>query len=108
MTKQYMTFEMTTISIMYSLSQMFDEFYLCKPYTSREANSETFLVGKGFKGGYDINHPYKVNSGHHFDSPKWSVYRSMNFGISRLQANFTHLLFAKIIIILFKPLYGVF
>lgn len=57
-TKQYMTFEMTTISIMFALSQMFDEFYLCKPYTSREANSETYLVGKGFKGGFDIKHPY--------------------------------------------------
>jgi hypothetical protein len=35
-----------------------DEFYLCKPVTSRMANSETYLVGKGFKGGVYLNHPY--------------------------------------------------
>lgn len=57
-TKQYMTFEMTTVSVMFALSQMFDEFYLCKPFTSREANSETYLVGKGFKGNITFSHPY--------------------------------------------------
>jgi hypothetical protein len=31
------------------VSYFFDEFYVCKPYTSREANSETYLVGKGFR-----------------------------------------------------------
>ena len=36
----------------------FDEFYVCKPYSSREANSELYLVGKGFKGNIDIGHPY--------------------------------------------------
>jgi len=56
-TKQYTTFEMTTVSVMFALSQLFDEFYICKPYTSRQANSETYLVGKGFKGA-DIDHPY--------------------------------------------------
>ena len=29
-------------------SSFFDEFYLVKPYSSRKANSETYLVGKGF------------------------------------------------------------
>jgi hypothetical protein len=57
-TKQYMTFEPITISVMYAVSTMFDEFYLCKPYSSREANSETYLVGKGFKEPLTIEHPY--------------------------------------------------
>lgn len=57
-TKQYMTFEMITVSVMFALSQLFDKFYLCKPYTSREANSETYLVGKGFKGHVGLDHPY--------------------------------------------------
>jgi hypothetical protein len=57
-TKQYTTFEMITISAMYALSQLFHEFYICKPITSREANSETYLIGKGFKGGITIDHPY--------------------------------------------------
>ncbi len=57
-TKQYTTFEPATVSVMYAVSYFFDEFYLCKPYTSRMANSETYLVGKGFKGGADLDHPY--------------------------------------------------
>lgn len=57
-TKQYTNFESSTISIMYALSHMFDEFYLCKPYSSREANSETYLVGIGFKQAVDMKHPY--------------------------------------------------
>lgn len=59
-TKQFTTFESITISVMYAVAYFFDEFYICKPYTSREANSETFLVGKGFKGEISIDHPYIV------------------------------------------------
>lgn len=58
-TKQYTTFEPITLSIMYATSAFFEEFYICKPYSSREANSETYLVGKGFKGA-DLSHPYIV------------------------------------------------
>ncbi len=57
-TKQYTTFEPATVSVMYATSKFFEEFYLCKPYTSRMANSETYLVGKGFKGGVYLKHPY--------------------------------------------------
>ena len=57
-TKQYMTFEMITVSVMFAVSSFFDEFYLVKPMTSREANSETYLVGKGFKGEVSFDHPY--------------------------------------------------
>jgi hypothetical protein len=42
---------------MYIVGSFFDEFYICKPVTSREANSETFLVGKGFRGA-SIDHVY--------------------------------------------------
>lgn len=59
-TKQYTSFEMITVSVMFALSQLFDEFYLCKPMTSREANSETYLVGKGFKAAVTMDHPYIV------------------------------------------------
>jgi len=57
-TKQYTFFEPITISVMYATASFFDEFYICKPYSSREANSETYLVGKGFRGGASIDHPY--------------------------------------------------
>jgi hypothetical protein len=57
-TKQYTIFEPLTISVMYLVASFFDEFYICKPYSSREANSETYLIGKGFKQVVDISHPY--------------------------------------------------
>jgi len=57
-TKQYMNFEPITVSIIYAMSQLFDEFYVCKPYTSRETNSETYLVGLGFKESVSLDHPY--------------------------------------------------
>lgn len=57
-TKQYTIFEPITVSAMYATSVFFDEFYICKPYSSREANSELYLVGKGFKGNINIDHPY--------------------------------------------------
>lgn len=57
-TKQYTIFEPTTIAVMYATASFFDEFFIHKPYTSREANSETYLVGKGFKGGVYFDHPY--------------------------------------------------
>ncbi len=57
-TKQYSIFEAITLSIMYATASFFDEFYICKPYSSREANSETYLVGKGFKGNVSLDHPY--------------------------------------------------
>jgi 23S rRNA U2552 (ribose-2'-O)-methylase RlmE/FtsJ len=57
-TKQYMMFEPITLSVMYLAASFFEEFYICKPATSREANSETYLVGKGFLGGVYLQHPY--------------------------------------------------
>ena len=58
-TKQYTVFEPITISVMYMASHFFEEFYLAKPYSSRKANSETYLVGKGFTSiGNITEHPY--------------------------------------------------
>ena len=76
-TKQYTVFEPITLSVMYLTASFFDEFYLCKPQTSREANSETYLVGKGFKGLGDreMDHPYivalfeKIAAGDTFTTP---------------------------------------
>lgn len=47
-TKQYTVFEPITMNIMLIASMFFKEFYLVKPYSSRKANSESYLVGKGF------------------------------------------------------------
>lgn len=49
-TKQYMFFCGISISMIYALSHLFEELYIAKPATSRAANSEVYLVGKGFRG----------------------------------------------------------
>lgn len=42
-------FTKTTCDIMYLLSTLYKQVYLVKPYTSRLANSEKYIVCKGFK-----------------------------------------------------------
>lgn len=59
-TKQYTAFESNTVSIIYIVASFFEEFYICKPITSRAPNSEIYLVGKKFKGGVYLKHPYIV------------------------------------------------
>lgn len=49
-TKQYTIFEPISISVIAVISPLFDEFFILKPVTSRELNSETYLFGRGFKG----------------------------------------------------------
>ena len=41
---------LVTIKFIYLLSRYFEEIFITKPYTSRPANSEKYLVCKGFKG----------------------------------------------------------
>lgn len=48
--KQYTFFETFTWNLILIYASLFDEFYICKPLTSRPYNSEIYLVGKGFKG----------------------------------------------------------
>ncbi len=48
--KQYTIFRPTTWSLIGIYAGLFDEFYLCKPVTSRPYNSEIYLIGKGFRG----------------------------------------------------------
>lgn len=48
--KQYTLFETLTWNLIILYATLFDEFYLCKPLTSRPANSEIYLIGKGFRG----------------------------------------------------------
>lgn len=61
-TKQYTFFEPISLSVIYATASFFEEFYIVKPYTSREANSEIYLVGKGFKtscfSDSRFKHPY--------------------------------------------------
>lgn len=48
--KQYTFFEPFTWHLILIYSSLFDEFWVCKPQTSRPYNSEIYLVGKGFRG----------------------------------------------------------
>jgi 23S rRNA U2552 (ribose-2'-O)-methylase RlmE/FtsJ len=52
-TKQYTIFEPITISVIYAVATFFNKFYICKPVTSRTANSEIYLVGEDFKDELD-------------------------------------------------------
>lgn len=48
--KQYTFFSALNISLITLLSNMFREFYIVKPLTSRPNNSEVYLVGRNFIG----------------------------------------------------------
>jgi hypothetical protein len=47
-TKQFSIFEPVTLSVIYMVAKFFKHLYVAKPYTSRDANSEIYLVGVGF------------------------------------------------------------
>lgn len=48
--KQYTFFNTFTWNLLLIYSGLFEKFYVCKPLTSRPYNSETYLVGVGYKG----------------------------------------------------------
>lgn len=50
MAKQYTFFESFTINLILIYASMFEEFYICKPITSGQSNSEIYLIGKRFTG----------------------------------------------------------
>lgn len=52
--KTFMFFSPFSMSLLYLTSQCFDEFCIYKPETSRAANSEVYMVGKGFRMNQDI------------------------------------------------------
>jgi len=54
MTKQYSYFEAFTISLMGVLTHVFDKIEICKPMFSKAGNSETYLIGIGYKSNTDI------------------------------------------------------
>ena len=47
--KAFDLFSEFSVGLLYILYQHFDEFCIIKPHTSRQANSERFVVGKGLK-----------------------------------------------------------
>ncbi|KAK3283926.1 hypothetical protein CYMTET_8399 [Cymbomonas tetramitiformis] len=48
--KHYTLFEPFSYTLILVLGTLFEEFFLCKPVTSRPTNSECYLVGRGFLG----------------------------------------------------------
>ena len=50
MCKIFDSYTSISISLIYLLHQHYDIVYITKPFTSRAANSEKYLVCKGFKG----------------------------------------------------------
>lgn len=52
--KFYDMYTQVTASIIYLLISLYDYVYIDKPYTSRPANSEKYIICKGFKGIDDL------------------------------------------------------
>ena len=48
--KIYTIFERFTVELLVILSHLFEEFYITKPFCSKQANSELYIVGKKYKG----------------------------------------------------------
>jgi hypothetical protein len=48
--KMFLFFTPFNISLLSLLNELFDEFYISKPITSRPANSEIYIIGKRYKG----------------------------------------------------------
>ena len=48
--KIYDSYTKVSVSFLYLLSMLYDYVYITKPFTSRPANSEKYVVCKGFKG----------------------------------------------------------
>jgi hypothetical protein len=48
--KQYSYFTPLNASLIVLYAGLFDEFYICKPKTSRPANTEIYLIGIGYRG----------------------------------------------------------
>jgi 23S rRNA U2552 (ribose-2'-O)-methylase RlmE/FtsJ len=66
-TKQYTYMSKFNQTLINYLSTIFKSFYICKPLTSRPANSEIYLVGCGFKGINILDKLYSVNCDMDFD-----------------------------------------
>ncbi len=47
--KMFDTFTPGSIDMLYLLSMLYDQVYFCKPHTSRYANSEKYIICKGFR-----------------------------------------------------------
>ena len=47
--KMFDMYTYPTVQLLYLLNTFYDDVYICKPYTSRVANSEKYIVCQGFK-----------------------------------------------------------
>ncbi|RUS19349.1 FtsJ-like methyltransferase-domain-containing protein [Endogone sp. FLAS-F59071] len=48
--KMFNLFECETVCLLYILATYFDNLHVSKPATSKSANAETYVIGKGFRG----------------------------------------------------------
>ena len=52
--KMFMYFKPFNISLLYLLKSVFKELYICKPMSSRPANSEVYIIGKYYEKNQDV------------------------------------------------------
>eukprot|EP00742_Colponemidia_sp_Colp-10_P005154 GILJ01005504.1.p1 GENE.GILJ01005504.1~~GILJ01005504.1.p1 ORF type:complete len:917 (-),score=93.02 GILJ01005504.1:89-2839(-) len=56
--KLFTLFEHSTIGLLFLFACFFDDLKVCKPATSKDGNSETYVIAKGFKGWDTISKDY--------------------------------------------------
>lgn len=80
--KVYDTYTEVSISFLYLLHCLYDQVNLTKPFTSRPANSEKYLVCTGFRGiskGLLQKLYILIKSWEYIDSKDWCIKQIMNF-----------------------------
>ena len=80
-------FTLPTIQIIFILSSVYDNVYICKPNTSRIANSEKYLVCKNYKHNRNLIKYFINNFDNIFSNTKNNIYSILQIKIPYLFIN---------------------
>ena len=80
-------FTLPTIQIIFILSSVYDNVYICKPNTSRIANSEKYLVCKNYKHNRNIIKYFINNFDNIFSNTTNNIYSILQIKIPYLFIN---------------------
>ena len=85
--KIFDTFLQSSIDILFILSQLYNKVYVVKPHTSRAANSEKYIVCKGFKLNNTYNLLTKFSTFYNQINTELDIERFLNVDIPYLFIN---------------------
>jgi len=75
-------FHQTTIEILYLLCYFYGQVYIYKPHTSREANSEKYIICKNFTINNNYESIIKSLCNNFNDLSKQTIYKIFNFNLN--------------------------